>query len=253
VRERLIDENAAGILRGAHLVIDGTDTFETRQAVAHASEELGIPLVWGTVQGFDAQITVFWNRPPAGAAPVVLDDLYPAGSVGEVPTCADVGVLGALCLQVGAVLATEAIKLVTGVGESLLGRVLVIDGLRARQYEVPLRAATTHAAPASPAPSGRRELPHVGPAGIDGALLLDVREHDEVARGMIPGSLHVPLAELLADPSVVPPAERVVVVCQAGVRARHAVEVLRATGVDAAVLAGGIEAWEAAGSALVPA
>jgi adenylyltransferase/sulfurtransferase len=162
-------------------------------------------------------------------------------------------VLGALCLQIGAVLAAEAIKLVTGVGESLLGRVLVIDGLRARQYEVPLRTATARVAPASPAPPERRELPHVGTADIDGALLVDVREDDEVARGMIPGSLHVPLAQLLADPSVVPEAERVVVVCQAGVRARHAVEVLRATGVDAAVLAGGIEAWEAAGSALVPA
>ena len=63
----------------------------------------------------------------------MLADLYPPGSVGEVPTCAQVGVLGALCLQVGSLLATEAIKLVAGIGEPLLGRVLVIDALRARQ------------------------------------------------------------------------------------------------------------------------
>ena len=141
VRERLDAGNAARLLSEAHLVIDGTDTFDTREAVASACEALGVPLVWGSVQGFDAQVTVFWSAPPAGAGPVRLSDLYPHGSVGEVPTCADVGVLGALCLQVGGLLATQAIVLIAGIGEPLLGRVLVIDGLRARQFEVPLRAA----------------------------------------------------------------------------------------------------------------
>ena len=160
VRERLSLENAAELFAGADLVIDGTDTFETREAVASAAEQLGIPLVWGSVQGFDAQVTVFWNRPPHGVDPVVLSDLYPHGSVGDVPTCADVGVLGALCLQVGSLLATEAIKLVAGIGEPLLGRVLVIDGLRARQHEVRLRAALTDAgAPAARSRSGREPRP----------------------------------------------------------------------------------------------
>src|SRR5690606_27319282 len=118
------------------LVIDGTDTFETREAVAAATEALGLPLVWGTVQSFDAQVTVFWSQPPAGAAPVRLSDVYPPGSVGELPTCAMVGVLGALCMQVGSLLAIEAVKLITGIGEPLLGRMLVIDGLRGRQSEV---------------------------------------------------------------------------------------------------------------------
>ncbi|QIG39857.1 hypothetical protein G5T42_10470 [Microbacterium sp. 4R-513] len=248
VREHLTPDNAARLLAGAHVVIDGTDTFETREAVASACEELGVPLVWGTVQGFDAQVTVFWSRPPGDVAPVVLADLYPSGSVGEVPSCADVGVLGALCMQVGALLATEAIKLVTGIGESLLGRVLVVDGLRARQHEVALRRATTDAASPAPLPDPATVVPYVGPAALAGAVILDVREDDEVALGMIPGSRHVPLGELLADPSTVPATGRVVVVCQVGMRARRAAEALRAVGVDAEVLAGGIEAWQASGA-----
>ncbi|MEU1971029.1 HesA/MoeB/ThiF family protein [Microbacterium sp. NPDC019599] len=263
VGERLDSANAAALLAGAHLVIDGTDTFETREAVASACEALGVPLVWGTVQGFDAQITVFWSRPPEGTAPVVLADLYPPHSVGEVPTCADVGVLGALCLQVGALLATEAIKLVTGVGEPLVGRVLVIDGLRSRQHEVALRAATAPVVPAvapvvpAVAPAARQTAPPlVGPEALAGAAVVDVREHDEVATGMVPGSRHIPLADLLADPAAVG-AGPVVVVCKVGVRARRAAEALRAAGIEASVLAGGLDAWPGAlapsGSARVPA
>ncbi|WP_243074074.1 ThiF family adenylyltransferase [Microbacterium sp. SS28] len=257
IRERLTADNAARLLARAHLVIDGTDTFETRETVAAATESLGIPLVWGTVQGFDAQVTVFWSRPPAGTAPVVLADLYPPGSVGDVPTCADVGVLGALCLQVGALLATEAIKLVTGVGEPLLGRVLVIDGLRARQHEIPLRSAVTDAAPlAEPreavpstdeptrqAPASPRAVPLVGPEALAGAVILDVREQHEVEGGMIPGSRHVPLAVVLADPESLRTDEPIVVVCKVGVRARRAAEALRALGIGASVLAGGLDAW----------
>lgn len=251
VRERLTDANARRLLSGAHLVIDGTDTFDTREAVASACEALEVPLVWGTVQGFDAQVTVFWNRPPEGAAPVVLSDLYPPGSVGEVPSCADVGVLGALCLQVGALLATEAIKLVTGVGDPLLGRVLVIDGLRAKQYEVPLRAATTDAAPQPTVE--RTVIPHVDVDALDGVALVDVREPDEVATGMIPGSRHVPLAQVLADPGALAGVGPIVVVCQVGARARRAAEALRGAGIEASVLTGGIEAWNAAASTRVTA
>ena len=141
VVERLTRDNAAALLAGADLVIDGSDLFSTRAAVAVGAESLGIPLVWGTVQEFDAQVTVFWNRPPAGVSPVVLADLYPPDSVGAVPTCADVGVLGALCIQVGGLLALEAVKLVAGIGEPLLGRVVLIDALRGRQTEIPLRPA----------------------------------------------------------------------------------------------------------------
>lgn len=247
VGERLDAQNAAELLAGADLVIDGTDTFATRVAVAGACESLGIPLVWGTVQGFDAQVTVFWSHPPAGFPAVRLADLYPEHSVGELPTCSDVGVLGAFCLQVGALLATEAVKLITGVGEPLLGRVLVLDALRARQSEVPLRPAT--AAPAAPAaPREAREAPRQLTASEAlaaqeaGATLLDVREPWETAAGTVAGSLLIPLAEVLAEPRRAGTGA-FVVICAHGVRARTAAEALATEGADAAVLAGGLAAW----------
>ncbi|MET0736385.1 MAG: ThiF family adenylyltransferase [Microbacterium sp.] len=257
VRARLDEQNAVALLSAAHLVIDGSDLFQTREAVAAAAERLGVPLVWGTVQEFDAQVTVFWNAPPTGEG-VRLSDLYPAGSVGAVPTCADVGVLGALCLQVGSLMALEAIKLICGIGEPLLGRVLVVDALRARQVEVPLRGAPSGVVPAGGSQRGgtsalsnrppQTESAHpitaVGPSALGDTLVIDVREAHEVATGMIPGARHLPLAELLADPGAI--SGPVVIVCQTAVRSRRAAEALRAAGVEASILAGGMESWTAA-------
>lgn len=242
-RVRLSSADAADLLAGADLVIDGTDTFETRLEVAAAAERLGIPLVWGVIQEFAAQITVFWSAPPRGWDAVVLSDLYPEGSVGELPTCAAVGVFGALCLQAGSILAMEAIKLITGIGDPLLGRVLVIDALRARTGEVPLRSSR------ATAPVQQVEQPpHVAVTELEaevaaGAALLDVREDAEVATGMIPGAQHMPLAQVLADPTG---DGRIIVICQVGARARRAAVALRAAGADAVVLAGGMDAWNAA-------
>ena len=245
-RARLASGNAAELLSGADLVIDGTDTFETRLEVAAAAERLGIPLVWGVIQEFAAQITVFWSAPPQGADAVVLADLYPEGSVGELPTCAAVGVFGALCMQAGSILAMEAIKLITGIGDPLLGRVLVIDALRAKTSEVPLRSSRATAR----APQPAERAPHIAVADLEaeiaaGAALLDVREDAEVATGMIAGAQHMPLAQVLADPAALG-ADRVVVICQVGARARRAADALRAAGADAVVLAGGMNAWNAA-------
>jgi sulfur-carrier protein adenylyltransferase/sulfurtransferase len=248
VARRLDAANATELLRGAHLVVDGSDTFDTREAVAAACETLGLPLVWGTVQAFDAQVTVFWSNPPAGAPVVRLADLYPPASAGDVPTCAQVGVLGALCLQVGSLMATEAIKLIAGIGEPLLGRVLVIDSLRARQIEVPLRGTDAGASAPDGPTAAASAITYISPRELADRLtggtaptLLDVREDDEVASGVIPGSIHLRLAEVLDAPHKV--AGPVVVVCKAGVRARRAAEELVAAGVEATVLAGGIDAW----------
>lgn len=252
VRAVLTHADARELLGGAHVVIDGTDTFETREAVAAACEALGVPLVWGVVQEFHAQATVFWSSPPAGTAPLRLADLYPPDAARDTPSCAQVGVLGALCLQVGALLATEAIKLITGVGEPLLGRVLVIDARRGRTDEVALRPAAdagrlTSSAGAGPARSAA--IPQLSPAETlasqrAGAVLLDVREPFETECGVIAGSTLLPLGELLADPgSVVDAPAVVVVVCQVGMRAQRAAAALRAAGIEASVLAGGIDAW----------
>ncbi|WP_460772376.1 ThiF family adenylyltransferase [Microbacterium sp. GXF7504] len=260
VTERLTPENAERLLAGAHVVLDGSDTFETRAAVAAATERLGIPLVWGTVQEFDAQVTVFWSAPPAGTDAVVLADLHPPSGVGEVPTCAQVGVLGALCVQVGGLMVLEAIKLVTGVGEPLLGRILLIDALRARQQEIPLRpsratrasapvATSTPRTPATTAhprdttPGANRDT--MPDANRDWTVL-DVREPHETARGAIEGALRVPLAQVLADPAALGPGP-FLVVCQAGVRARRAADALAAAGAAASVLPGGMDALTAPG------
>lgn len=268
VASRITPESAPSLLAGAHVVIDGTDTFETRAAVASACEQLGVPLVWGVVQEFHAQATVFWSAPPAGVAPIVLADLYPPDDVGEVPSCEQVGVLGSLCLQVGALLATEAIKLVTGLGEPLLGRVLVIDALRGRTDEVPLRpaeaaAAASGARKGNEAASGSTDaapeaVPHLDvaqarTAQAAGAIFLDVRGPSETDLGVIPGSVLVPLADLLGDPSQAGTGP-VVVVCQVGARAKRAARALRGAGIEASVLAGGMDAWSRAGEvAVVPA
>ncbi|WHE36963.1 ThiF family adenylyltransferase [Microbacterium sp. BDGP8] len=251
-RERLDADNASRLLAGSDLVIDGTDTFETRTVVAAACAALGLPLVWGVIQEFHAQVTVFWTAPPAGVPAVGLDDLYPAGSADDLPTCAEVGVLGSLCMTVGGMLATEAIKLITGVGEPLLGRLAVVDALTGAQREVPLRAASSAASPAAvpppPAEPRRTAAPEVDLEQLRaqqsvGAVVLDVREPHETATGVLPGSVLVPLGELLADPSLAG-ADRVVVVCAHGIRAHRAADALRGRGVAASVLAGGLARWQ---------
>ncbi len=246
VRAWLSAENARELLADAHIVIDGTDTFETREAVASACEDLGVPLVWGVVQEFHAQITVFWSDPPTGAPAVRLADLYPPASVGEVPTCEQVGVLGSLCMQVGSILATETVKLITGIGEPLLGRVLVIDALRGRTAEVPLRPSA-HAASAEThvAAIAHVDAAQAIAAQYDGATLIDVREPSETAEGVIPGAVAIPLAELLEDPSLAGTGP-VVVVCKVGARALRAARALQAAGIEASVLTGGMDAWDAA-------
>lgn len=138
--DRLDGGNAVRLLGGADVVVDTSDSFQTRRHVAAATEALGVPLVWGAVQEWHAQATVFWANPP-GREPVMLADLFPIGTEGDPPSCAQVGVLGALCVQVGGLLAGEVVKLVTGAGEPLLGRLAMIDALAGRQHEIAIRPA----------------------------------------------------------------------------------------------------------------
>jgi molybdopterin/thiamine biosynthesis adenylyltransferase len=146
--EHLDAANATRLFADADIVIDTSDSFETRRAVAAAAEALGRPLVWGAVQEWHAQVTVFWSAPPEADA-VVLADLFPRGTEGEPPSCAQVGVLGALCVQVGGMLAGEAIKLITGAGEPLLGRLAIVDALAGRQHEIAIRSSAATASASS--------------------------------------------------------------------------------------------------------
>lgn len=153
-RERLTSANIEEVLADYQLVLDGADNFPTRYLVGDAAARAGIPVVWGSILRFDAQVSVFWSRPVAadGAAMdgeaageelrgVTLRDLFPTPPPpGSTPSCGEAGVLGALCGQVGSLMATEAVKLLVGAGDPLFGRVAVLDVLRPSVTVVPLRA-----------------------------------------------------------------------------------------------------------------
>jgi adenylyltransferase/sulfurtransferase len=139
--ERLTAQNAIQILGGYDIVLDAVDNYPTRYLIADTCTALGIPVVWGAVRVTRAQVSVFWSAPqsPDGPVPgVTLRDLHP-----EPPdpatwvTAASVGVLGAMCGQVGALMANETIKLITGAGEVLFGRVWYLDAMTARVAEIP--------------------------------------------------------------------------------------------------------------------
>jgi len=247
---RLTRENALDVLAGWDLVVDGSDTFATRYLVSDAAALAGVPCVWGSVLRFDGQVTVFWDAAPDGRG---LDyrDLHPVPPApGEVLSCGEAGVLGALCGTIGSMMAAEAVKLVTGVGEPLLGRVQTLDALTGRWRELPLRRAADRRRVTElidyDAFCGARTpaVPELGAADLDGfdGALLDVREPEEHEAGHIPGDRLLPLADLLADPDAAGGAP-LVAYCRTGVRSARAVEALRAAGIDARSLRGGYEAW----------
>jgi sulfur-carrier protein adenylyltransferase/sulfurtransferase len=117
--------NALDLLDGYHLVVDASDNFTTRYLLGDACEMLRLPHLWGAVQGFDGQVSVFWS----GHGPVYRD-LFPSPPhPGAAPSCGEAGILGVTCAAVGSVMATEAVKLLCGLGDPLVGRLLVFDGL----------------------------------------------------------------------------------------------------------------------------
>src|SRR3989442_13336959 len=123
----LTTENALEIFAGYDLILDGTDNFATRYLVNDAAVLLGKPYVWGSIFRFEGQVSVFWEDAPDGQG-LNYRDLYPeAPPPGLVPSCAEGGVLGVLCGSIASVMGTEAIKLITGIGQPLLGRLLIYD------------------------------------------------------------------------------------------------------------------------------
>ncbi len=254
-RLRLTPENATALVGGYDLVVDGADNFATRYAVADAAAASGAPEVFGSLLGYDAQVGVLW----AGRGPTYRDVFPAPPPPGSVASCAEAGVLGALCGVVGSVMAVEAVKVLTGVGEPLVGRLLVLDALRMQWRSVAVRAAAQPAAPVpAPAPPGPPaplpDLPVsavVGPdrlAGLlsGGATLVDLRTPAE--REAVPapdGAVPVPYAQAVADPGALPPGP-LVLACSAGVRSEVALRAaLDAGRRDVAHLAGGLAALAA--------
>ena len=261
---RLTSANALDIVRDYDVVIDGSDNFPTRYLVNDACVLLGKPLVYGSIFRFDGQASVFDARHgPCYRC------LYPEPPPpGLVPSCAEGGVLGVLPGIIGSIQALEAIKLVTGAGESLIGRLLLVDALRIRFRELTLRkdpecpvcgvnptvrelidyeafcgigaSATDHGATLS-VQALAEELEGEAPPQV-----VDVREPHELAIAALPGATHIPLGELPGRLGELDSRRSIVTVCHRGVRSLRAAEILGAAGfARVRSLEGGIDAWAA--------
>ena len=230
---RLESATALEQLHGCDLILDGTDNFDARYLSSWAAHELGIPHVWASILGFDAQLSVFWS----GHGPVYEDVFPTAPAPGEVPSCSQAGVLGPVVGVVGSAMALEALKLITGVGAPLIGTLGYFDALSGTWEYIPLQP--TGAQPTQPADAPEvREIPPHTP-------LIDVRTSPERAQSAIPNSTHFELDRILAgeDPDIEPDAAAVIY-CASGIRSAQAVDILRKRGFPHVVsLRGGINSW----------
>ncbi|KQX05601.1 MULTISPECIES: ThiF family adenylyltransferase [unclassified Leifsonia] len=251
-------ENASALLDGVDLVIDGSDSIDARYAANDAAAALGIPLVWGSAVGYGAQVGVAWD-----AHGIDYRDLFPEQPADDGDSCELTGVLPMVCGVAGALMAAEAVKLLTGIGEPLLGRVAVYDALTGRTREVPYsrdparsvsgdRSAepasdsrASAAPPSRPRSYSAEELATML-ASAQPPVLLDVREDWEAEIAELPGSIRIPFGELGSRVGELDPSAPVVVYCHHGVRSAHALVYLEQSGfAQASHLAGGIEDWAA--------
>jgi adenylyltransferase/sulfurtransferase len=249
---RFVDEATAGaVIAGADLVVDATDSLEARYVLDAATEAAGIPLVWGSATGTTGQVGVCL---PGSAR---WRDLFPARPADDdVVTCAVGGVLPTLCTTVGGLLATEVLKLLTGLGRPLAGRLLVVDALAPSVREI----AFGRADPTEPQEEERmaddedltvEEVAAVLERG-DRVQLVDVREPWEAEIASLPGSTLIPLGSVGDRIGELDPDVPVITYCHHGMRSADAADVLRARGLRARSMAGGIDRWSRAIDPSVP-
>jgi molybdopterin/thiamine biosynthesis adenylyltransferase/rhodanese-related sulfurtransferase len=264
---RLDSSNALEIFAPYDLIVDGTDNFATRYLVNDACVLLGKPYVWGSIYRFDGQASVFWaDHGPCYRC------LYPEPPPpGMVPSCAEGGVLGVLCASIGSIQVTEAVKVLTGIGEPLVGRLMVYDALEMSyrainvrkdpdcavcgpnatvteliDYEAFCGAVSAEAVEAAAdstitAPELRDMLDAGKPL-----YLVDVREPAEYEIVRIPGSTLIPNREILTGEALssLPQDRPVVLYCRTGVRSAEALAAVKAAGFsDAVHVQGGVTAW----------
>ncbi len=264
---RLTSVNALGIIRDYDIVVDGTDNFATRYLTNDACVLLGRPNVYGSIFRFDGQVSVF-----ATAGGPCYRCLYPTPPPpGMVPNCAEGGVLGVLPGLIGTIQATETLKLILGVGETLAGRLLLVDALTMQ-----FRSVRISRDPQCPACGTRtitelidydefcgtsgatemadmQDIPEITPAELSAKLqrgddfdLIDVRESYELKIASIPGARLIPLGTIGASLDSLDRARPIIVMCRSGKRSADAARQLKAAGfADVTNLAGGILRWSA--------
>ena len=265
--ERLDSDNAMRIFEPYDLIVDGTDNFATRYLVNDACVLLGKPYVWGSIYRFDGQASVFWaEHGPCYRC------LYPEPPPpGMVPSCAEGGVLGVLCASIGSIQVNEAIKLVAGIGDPLVGRLMIYDALEMTYRTVKVRkdpecpvcgknptitelidyeefcGSVSEEAQLAAASSTitATELKDMLDRGDD-IFLIDVREPNEYEIVSIPGAVLIPKGEFLSGAALerLPQNKRIVLHCKSGARSAECLAVVKNAGfTDATHLGGGVLSW----------
>lgn len=253
-------ENALAIFADYDVIVDGTDNFATRYLINDAAALVKKPVVWGSIYRFDGQASVFWSE--HGPCYRCLFPEPPAA--GTVPSCAEGGVLGVLCSSIGSIQSTEVIKLITGIGEPLLGRLMIYDA-RAMNY----RTLQVQKDPQCPVCSGKQQQllesyeSFCGIAAVAAVptidvhelkkmmeekanfVLVDVREPGEFEIAKIAGATLIPQGKILDGSALatLPRDRRIVLYCKSGVRSGQCQSRLQSEGFDAINLDGGITAW----------
>jgi len=265
--EPLTRDNAMQIFADYDLIVDGTDNFATRYLVNDAAVLLGKPYVWGSIYRFDGQASVFW----AEYGPCYRC-LYPEPPPpGMVPSCAEGGVLGVLCASIGSIQVTEAIKLLAGIGEPLLGRLMVYDALEMNYRTVKVRK-DPNCAVCGEHPTVTELIDYddfcgtvsdeaaeatFGSTITVGELrdwqnadkpidLIDVREPAEWEIVRIPGARLVPKGDILSGQALadLPQDRQIVLYCKTGIRSAEALAAIKAAGFkDAVHVQGGVTSW----------
>ncbi|WP_277500885.1 MULTISPECIES: adenylyltransferase/sulfurtransferase MoeZ [unclassified Nocardioides] len=281
--ERLDNDNVLQVFEGWDLIVDGTDNFATRYMVNDAAYFLKIPYVWGSIYRFDGQASVFWphavDEDGTSAEAPCYRCLYPEPPPpGMVPSCAEGGVLGVLCASIGSIQVNEAIKVLTGAGEPIVGKLMIYDALEMEYRKLKVRkdpncalcgdnptvtglidyesfcgAVSDEAADAAAGSTiSVVQLEHMLKEREEGTrdfVLVDVREPNEYEINKIPGSVLIPKGEFLngnalADLPSVDSGTQVVLHCKSGVRSAEALAVIKGAGYDDAVhVGGGVVAW----------
>ena len=277
--ERLDNDNVLGIFEQYDLIVDGTDNFATRYMVNDAAYFLKKPYVWGSIYRFDGQASVFWptlSIDGKSADAPCYRCLYPEPPPpGMVPSCAEGGVLGVLCASIGSIQVNEAIKLLAGIGDPLVGKLMIYDALEMEyrklkvrkdpncalcgenptvtgliDYETFCGAISDEAANAAVGSTiSVTQLSHLLKERENGErdfVLVDVRESVEFDINKVPGSILIPKGDFLNGSALekLPHDKQIIMYCKTGVRSAETLAIVKGAGYsDAVHVGGGVVAW----------